>query len=104
MEWNSLEKEIWEKRIANVRGTRVSTLRKGLDEQKAEIERENNAANKRLKEISKRKEDVIKEINDKNMFLDQLKRDEQELSKNIEKGNEELSLINEKIEKLAMSQ
>ncbi|MCK5421315.1 MAG: hypothetical protein KAJ08_04090 [Deltaproteobacteria bacterium] len=104
IEWDALDKEIWERRIANVRGTRVSTLRKGLDEQKTEIEREHNEINKRLKEISKRKEYVIKEINDKNMFLDQLKRDEQELTKKVEKGNEELSLINEKIEKLTMSQ
>jgi len=104
IEWITLDKETWERRIANVRGTRVSTLRKGLDEQKTEIEREHNETNKRLKEISKRKEYVIKEINDKNMFLDQLKRDEQELTKKVEKGNEELTLINEKIEKLAMSQ
>ncbi len=32
LEWTSIEKEVWEKRIANVRGTRVSVLRKGLDE------------------------------------------------------------------------
>jgi len=104
IEWTTLDKETWEKRIANVRGRRVSSLKKGLDEQKTEIEKEHNETNKRLKEISKRKEYVIKEINDKNMFLDQLKRDEQELTKKVEKGNEELSLINEKIEKLTMSQ
>ena len=104
IEWTTLDKEIWERRIANVRGTRVSSLRKGLDEQKTEIEREHNETNKRLKEISKRKEYVIKEINDKNMFLDQLKRDEQEFTKKVEKGNDELSLINEKIKKLTMSQ
>jgi len=104
IEWASLDKAVWERRIANVRGTRVSTLRKGLDEQKTAIEREHNETKKRLKEISKRKNDVIKEIDEKNMLLDQLKRDEQDLSKKIEKGNEELNLIDEKIEKLTMLQ
>jgi hypothetical protein len=103
VEWTILDKEVWEKRIANVRGTRVSSLKKGLDEQKAEIEREHNDTTKRLNEISKRKEGVIKEIDEKNMFLGQLKRDEEELSKKVEKEKEELNLINEKIEKLTIS-
>lgn len=104
MDWTTLDKEIWERRIANVRETRVGTLRKGLDEQKAEIEREHTETNKRLKEISRRKADVVQEITDRNTFLDQLKRDEQELMKKVEKENEELQLINEKIERLTMSQ
>ena len=55
LEWTSIEKEVWEKRIANVRGTRVSVLRKGLDEQKAEIHRVHSETSRKLKEITLRK-------------------------------------------------
>jgi hypothetical protein len=38
------------------------------------------------------------------MLLEQLKRDEEELEKKINKENEDLDLINQKIENLTMSQ
>ena len=104
IEWTSLEKEVWEKRIANVRGTRVSVLRKGLDEQKAEIHRVHTETSRKLKEITLKKAGVINEIEKKNMLLEQLKRDEEELEKKINKENEDLDLINQKIENLTMSQ
>jgi hypothetical protein len=104
LEWTSIEKEVWEKRIANVRGTRVSVLRKGLDEQKAEINRVHIETSRKLKEITLKKAGVINEIEKKNMLLEQLKRDEEELEKKIKKENEELDLINQKIENLTMSQ
>ena len=104
IEWTSLEKEVWEKRIANVRGTRVSVLRKGLDEQKAEIHRVHTETSRKLKEITLKKAGVINEIEKKNMLLEQLKRDEEELDKKIKKENEDLDLIDQKIENLTMSQ
>ena len=104
LEWTSIEKEVWEKRIANVRGTRVSVLRRGLDEQKAEINRAHIETSRKLKEITLKKAGVINEIEKKNMLLEQLKRDEEELDKKIKKENEELDLINQKIENLTMSQ
>jgi len=104
LEWTSIEKEVWDKRIANVRGTRVSVLRKGLDEQKAEISRVHSETSRKLKEITLKKAGVINEIEKKNMLLEQLKRDEEELEKKINKENEELDLINQKIEKLTISQ
>ena len=104
IEWTSLEKEVWEKRIANVRGTRVSVLRKGLDEQKAEIHRVHTETSRKLKEITLKKAGVINEIEKKNMLLEQLKRDEEELEKKIKKENEDLGVIDQKIENLTMSQ
>ena len=104
LEWTSIEKEVWEKRIANVRETRVSVLKKGLDEQKAEIHREHSESTKKLKEITLKKAGVINEIEKKNMLLEQLKRDEEELEKKINKENEDLDMINQKIENLTMSQ
>lgn len=103
LEWSTLDKEVWEKRITNVRDTRVNTLKKELDEQKIRTEKKHNETNKLLKEIVKRKEEVIKEIEEKNALREQLIKDEQELTEKIEKENEELNLINEKIEKVAMS-
>ena len=103
LEWSTLDKEVWEKRITNVRDTRVNTLKKDLDEQKTRIEKKHNETNKLLKEIVKRKEEVIKEIEEKNALREQLIKDEQELTKKIEKENEELNLTNEKIEKVTMS-
>jgi len=104
IEWTSIEKEVWEKRIANVRGTRVSVLRKGLDEQKAEIDRAHSETTRKLKEITLKKAGVINEIEKKNMLLEQLKRDEEELEKKIKKENEDLGVIDQKIENLTMSQ
>ncbi len=104
IEWTSLEKKVWEKRIANVRGTRVSVLRRGLDEQKAEINRAHIETSRKLKEITLKKTGVINEIEKKNMLLEQLKRDEEELEKKNNKETEELNLLNQKIENLTMSQ
>lgn len=103
LEWSILEKEIWEKRITNVRDTRVNSLRKELDEQKKEIERKHNETSKLLREIIKRKEEITKEIEEKNALREQLIKDEQELTEKIEKEKEELSSVNEKIEKVTMS-
>ena len=110
MEWSQLDKEIWEKRITNVRATRVNTLKKELDEQKEDIEKKYNEATKLLKEIVKRKEGVTqeieektKEIKEKKALLEQLRKDEDELTKKIEEGRVELNLINEKIDKIAIS-
>jgi len=100
IEWSILDKEVWEKRITNVRDTRVNSLRKDLDERKKEIERKHNETTKLLNEIVKRKADLIKEIEEKNSLLEQLTKDEEELTKNIEKEKEELNAINEKVEKL----
>lgn len=102
IEWSTLDKEVWEKRITNVRDARVSTLRRELDEQKTKTERKHNETNKLLKEIVKRKEEVIKELEEKNALLEQLIKDEQELTEKIEMEKEELNLINEKIKKLTM--
>ena len=102
IEWTVLDKEIWEKRIKNVREARTNHLRKELDEQKTEIEREHNKTTRQLKEISKRKEEVVKDIEGKNTLLDQLKKDARELTIKITKENEALALINEKIEKVTM--
>ena len=104
IEWTSLEQEIWEKRIANVRETRVSVLRKGLDEQKAEINRAHSETTRKLKEITLKKEGVKNEIEKKNMLLEQLKRDEEGLERKIKKENEDLEVIDQKIENLTMSQ
>jgi peptidoglycan hydrolase CwlO-like protein len=82
----------------------VSVLRKGLDEQKAEIHRVHSETSRKLKEITLRKAGVINEIEKKNMLLEQLKRDEEELDKKINKENEDLDLINQKIENLTKSQ
>ena len=103
MEWSNLDKEIWEKRITNVRETKVNTLKKELDEQKAEVEKKYNEASKFLKEITKRKEEVTKELEKKTALREQLVKDEEELTKKIEEGKRELDAVNEKIEKLAVS-
>ena len=103
MEWSNLDKEIWEKRITNVRETRVNTLKKELDEQKAEVEKKYTEASKLLKEITKRKEEVTKELEKKTALREQLVKDEEELTKKIEEGKRELDAVNEKIEKLVVS-
>jgi len=102
LEWSSLDKEIWEKRITNVRKIRANTLKKDLDKQKTEIEKKYNEATKLLNEITKRKEDIAKEIEEKNALREQLVKDEEELTKKIEKGKGKLNAINEKIEKTAV--
>jgi hypothetical protein len=104
IEWTSLEKETWDKRIANVRESRVSVLRKGLDEQKVEVERVHSATVRTLKETTLKKEGLIKEIQKKALLLDQLKKDEEELQQKINKENNDLNLINKKIENLTISQ
>lgn len=102
LEWSSLDKEIWEKRITNVRKIRANTLKKDLDKQKTEIEKKYNEATKLLNEITKRKEDITKEIEEKNALREQLVKDEEELTKKIEKGKGKLNAINEKIKKTAV--
>lgn len=104
LEWNSLEKEAWDKRIANVREARLGVLRKGLDEQKVEVERVHNETIRTLKETTMKKESLIKEIQKKTILLDQLKKDEEELQKKITKENNDLNLINKKIENLTLPQ
>ena len=104
LEWNSLEKEAWDKRIANVREVRLSVLRKGLDEQKGEVERIHSETVRTLKETTMKKENLIKEIQKKTILIDQLKKDEEELQKKITKENNDLNLINKKIENLNLSQ
>jgi len=103
IEWSTLDKEVWGKRIKNVRDVRINTQRKELDDQKAEIEREQKETIKLLKEISKRKEEVIKEIEQSNKLLEQLKKDEEELNKKSKKKDEELRLIHEKIDRIIKS-
>jgi DNA repair exonuclease SbcCD ATPase subunit len=102
LEWSNPDKEIWEKRITNVREIRANTLKKDLDEQKKEIEKKYNEVTKLLNEITKRKEDITKEIEEKNALQELLVKDEEELTKKIEEGKEELNAINEKIEKIAV--
>jgi len=102
LEWSNLDKEIWKKRITNVREIRANTLKKDLDEQKTKIEKKYNEATKLLNEITKRKEDITKEIEEKNALREQLVKDEEELTKKIEDGKEEWNAINEKIEKTAV--
>ena len=104
IEWTSLEKETWDKRIANVRDARMSVLRRGLDEQKVEIERVHSGTVRILKETILKKEGLIKEIKQKTILLDQLKKDEEELQKKITKENNDLNLINKKIENLTLPQ
>ena len=104
LEWTSIAKDVWQKRIANVRETRVSVMKKGLDEQKGEIQRIHSETSRKLKEITLRKTGVINEIEKKSMLLEQLKRDEEELNQKITKENEELNLINQKINNLTLSQ
>ena len=102
LEWSNLDKEIWKKRITNVREIRANTLKKDLNEQKTKIEKKYNEATKLLNEITKRKEDITKEIEEKNALREQLVKDEEELTKKIEDGKEEWNAINEKIEKTAV--
>jgi DNA repair exonuclease SbcCD ATPase subunit len=104
IEWTSLEQEVWDKRIANVREARVSVLKKGLDEQKTEIERVHSETERNLKENTMRKEGIIKELQKKTVLLDQLKKDEDELQQKISKESNDLSLINKKIENLLIPQ
>lgn len=104
LEWTTLEKEVWEKRIANVREARVSFLRKGLDEQKTEIERVHSETARNLKETVMKKAGIIKELQKKTALLDQLKKDEEELQAKINKENRDLNLINERIENLTATQ
>lgn len=102
IEWSIIDKEVWEKRINNVREARTNIQRKELEEQKKEIEREHHETTRLLKEVVKRKEDVIKELEEKNTLLEQLKKDEKELTTKIDKEDEELKPIDEKIEKLTI--
>lgn len=104
IEWTSLEKETWDKRIANVREARISVLRKGLDEQKVEVERVHNETVRTLKETAMKKEGLLKQIQQKTILLDQLKKDEEELQKKITKESNDLNLINKKIENLTLPQ
>ena len=87
-----------------MRETRVSVLRKGLDEQKVEVERVHSETVRTLKETTMKKEGLIKEIQKKTTLLDQLKKDEEELQKKITKENNDLNLINKKIENLTLPQ
>lgn len=98
IEWSILDKEVWEKRIKNVREVRTNSQRKELDNQKAEIEKEHKETTKLLKEISKRKDEVIKEIEGNNKLLEQLKKDEEELSRKSDREDKELKLIEERID------
>jgi DNA repair exonuclease SbcCD ATPase subunit len=98
IEWSILDKEVWEKRIENIREVRINNQRKALDDQKAEIEKEHKETTRLLKEISNRKDEVIKEINENNKLLEQLKKDEEELSRNSKREDKELKLIEEKID------
>ena len=61
IEWSSLEQEVWDKRIANVREARVSILKKGLDEQKTAIERVHSETERSLKETIMKKEGCLKD-------------------------------------------
>ena len=100
VEWSAPDKEVWEKRLNMVREARVNVLRKGLDEQRQEIDRVHKETARRLKEIALNKEGIIKEIEKKNLLLEQLKKDEQELSKRNAKENQELTSITQRIEAL----
>jgi len=104
IEWTALEKEVWDKRITNVREARVNVLKKGLDEQKTEIERVHSETERNLKETTMRKEGIIQELQKKTALLDQLKKDEAELEQKITKESNDLSLINKKIENLIVQQ
>jgi len=103
IEWSILDKEVWEKRIKNVREARINNQRKELDDQKREIEREHKETTKLLKEISKRKDEVIKELEENNKLLEQLKKDEGELSRKSEREERELNLIKERIDNVMKS-
>ena len=78
-------------------------MKKGLEEQKKEIDRVHRETARQLKEIALSKEGIVKEIEKKNLLLEQLKKDEQELSKRNAKENEELASIARRIEALMMS-
>ena len=103
LEWTSLDKEVWEKRITNVRAHRVNNQKKELEEQKSQIEREYRETVNFLNEIRSRIESVSKEIEEKNALREQLKKDELEVSEKIKKENEGLKSINAKIEKIGVS-
>jgi len=102
LEWSTPDMDVWEKRLNMVREARVNIVRKGLDEQRKEIDRVHKETTRQLKEIALSKEGIIKEIEKKNLLLEQLKKDEQELSKKNARENEELASIAQKIEALMM--
>jgi hypothetical protein len=100
LEWSIPDREVWEKRLHTVREARINILKKGLDEQKQEIDREHKETTRQLREIALSKEGIMKEIEKKNILLEQLKKDEQELSKRNAKENEKLAAIDREIETL----
>ena len=102
LEWSTPDMDVWEKRLNMVREARVNILKKGLDEQKSEIDRVHRETTRQLKEIALSKEGILKQIEKKNFLLEQLKKDEQELSKRNARENEELASIAQKIEALMM--
>ncbi len=102
LEWSTPDTEVWEKRLHTVREARVNIVRKGLDEQKREIDRAHKETTRQLKELALSKEGIMKEIEKKNLLLEQLKKDEHELSKRNAKENEALAAIDQKIEALLM--
>jgi hypothetical protein len=104
LEWSTPDIDVWEKRLNMVREARVNIVRKGLDEQKKEIDRVHKETTRKLREIALSKEGLIKEIEKKNLLLEQLKKDEQELSKRNAKEDEELASIDQKIDALMMQQ
>jgi len=102
LEWSTPDMDVWEKRLNMVREARVNIVKKGLDEQKKEIDRVHRETTRQLKEIALNKEGIRNEIEKKNLLLEQLKKDEQELSKRNARENEELTSIAQKIDTLMM--
>jgi len=102
IEWSAPDMDVWEKRLNMVREARVNIVRKGLDEQRKEIDRVHKETTRQLKELALSKEGIMKEIEKKNLLLEQLKKDEHELSKRNARENEELASIAQKIEALMM--
>jgi DNA repair exonuclease SbcCD ATPase subunit len=103
LEWSAPARDVWEKRLNMVRDARINIVKKGLDEQKQEIERALKETARQLNEIALGKEGIIKEIEKKNLLLEQFKKDEQELSKKSARESEELAAITQKIDSLIMS-
>ena len=91
LEWSAPDMDVWEKRLNMVREARLNIVKKGLEEQKKEIDRVHRETARQLKEIALNKEGIIKEIEKKNLLLEQLKKDEQELSKRNTRENDELA-------------
>lgn len=104
LEWSAPDRAVWEKRLHTVREARVNILRKGLDEQKNELDRVQRETSRQLKEIALTKEGIIKEIEKKQLLLEQLNHNEQELLKRNAKATEELAAIARKIEALGNPQ